>query len=98
MSTNISNGMAQNHSQLFPGFSMNTLINFFLLLVFLSKEKMAAIDLYSLCVMEKAGHDLICKGQPSHPALRNTSVLQKQGFGHKADWELALIGSTSWHP
>lgn len=90
MSANISNGMAQNHSQLFPGFSMNTLINVFLL-VFLSKEKMAAIDLYILCVMEKVGHGLICKGQPSRPALRNTSVLQKQGFGHKADWELALI-------
>lgn len=69
---------------------MNTLINIFLL-VFLSKEKTAAINLYILGVMEKVGHDLIFKGQPSSPALRNTSVLQKQGVSHKADWELARI-------
>lgn len=41
---------------------------------------MAAINLYILCVMEKVGHNLICKGQPSGPALNNTSVLQKQGL------------------
>lgn len=78
---------------------------FFFLLVFLSKEKMAAIDLYSLCVMEKAGHDLICKGQPSRPALRNTVFCRSRSSATKltGNWLLseAQVGihrPISWNP
>lgn len=66
---------------------------------------MAAINLYILCVMEKVGHNLICKGQPSSPVLNNTSVLQKQGLamnltgnGCLSEAEVGVRGSTSWNP
>lgn len=41
---------------------------------------MAPINTYTVCAMEKVGHNLICQGGPPHPAFNNTSVLQKQGL------------------
>ena len=41
---------------------------------------MASINTYTLCAMEKVGHNLICQGGPPCPAFNNTSVLQKQGL------------------
>ena len=41
---------------------------------------MAPINIYTLCAIEKVGHNLIRKDGPPRPALNNTSVLQKHGL------------------
>lgn len=52
---------------------------------------MAPINTYTLCAMEKVGHNLICQGGPPRSAFNNPSVLQKQGLVTKltGNWLLS---------